>query len=254
MKIISAVNQKGGTGKNTTVINLAAYLSLIGRRVLIIDFDPQANASSGLGIRNLKPGIYEALSGRSSYKDVIRKVKENLFVIPSNSDLAGAGIEMVNLEQREKILKNFILNIPQDFDFVFIDTPPSLGLLTINSLVASSLVLIPVQAEYYALEGLSGLLNTIKLVQDNFSSDISILGAVLTMYDERSRLPQEVLENLYKNFPYRIFKTVIPRNIRLAEAPSFGLCIFDYNSFCRGAKAYRRLGEEFIFYLEVENK
>lgn len=253
MKVISVVNQKGGTGKTTTVINLSAYLALKGYRVLVVDFDPQANASSGLGVFAEK-GVYELITKNSDFPSLINQVKENLYLLPATANLAGASVELVNIDNREKALSQCLAPFLKEFDFVLIDTPPSLGLLTINSLTVSSFVLIPLQAEYYALEGLSQLMKTIDLVKENLRPSLSILGTVITMYDERSRLPKEVLENLYQNFPYYIFKTVIPRNVRLAETPSFGSSIFNYAPSSRGAKSYRRLGEEFLFYLENDLK
>ena len=250
MPIISVVNQKGGTGKTTTVINLSSYLALIGQKILVVDFDPQANASSGLGIVGEK-GIYEVISGVSDASSAMRQIKKNLYLIPATPDLSGANVELANIENKEKILFQYLSPLSSQFDIIFIDTPPSMGILTINSLMASTSVIIPIQAEYFALEGLGQLMNTVNLVKKNLGANLSILGAVITMYDERSRLPKEILENLYQNFPYRIFRTVIPRNINLAEAPSFGHSIFDYAPNSKGANAYRRLGEELIFYLNT---
>ncbi len=250
MEVISVVNQKGGTGKTTTIVNLSSYLALVGKKVLVVDFDPQANACSGLGVRNARKGVYEVMCGRVTLSEAVWRVRKNLFLIPSTADLSGANVELANLDDKEKVLEGLLSSLPLKPDFVLIDTPPSLGLLTVNSLAASSFVLIPVQAEYYALEGLGQLLATLRLVQENLHRRLSILGAVVTMYDERPRLSQEILENLYQNFPYRIFRTVIPRNVRLAEAPSFGSSIFNYAPNSRGARAYRRLGEEFLFYLK----
>ena len=250
MKIISVVNQKGGTGKTTTIVNLSSYLALAGKKVLVVDFDPQANACSGFGVRDVKKGVYELMCGKITISEAIMQVEENLFLIPSTADLSGANIEMANLDNKERVLEECLSSLSLKFDFVLIDTPPSLGLLTVNSLIASSFVLIPVQAEYYALEGLGQLLTTLHLIRENIRPQLSVLGAVVTMYNERPRLSQEILNNLYQNFPYRIFRTVIPRNIRLAEAPSFGSSIFKYAPNSRGARAYRRLGEEFLFYLE----
>lgn len=248
MKVISIVNQKGGTGKTTTVLNLSSCLANLGKKVLLIDFDPQANATSGLGIENFSKTIYEVLTGQVSFLESLVKVKENFYLIPASESLSGANIELVFENDREFKLAKILENLPLDYDFVFIDTPPSLGLLTINSLVASKLTLIPVQAEYYALEGLSQLLHTINLVKENLNPFLEILGVVVTMYDERAKLSRDVLFELYKNFPARIFRTVIPRSIKLAEAPSFSKTIFEYAPNSKGAIAYRRLAIEFLFY------
>lgn len=259
-KIISICNRKGGTGKTNIAINLAAYLAYLGKNVLLIDLDPQANASSGLGVEDKKKqGIYEVLGRQISMIDSIRQVRDNLWFVPARGDLAGADIEMVNIENRESrladVLNSFLNeNVTykgQEIDFVFIDTPPSLGLITINGMVASDYVLIPVQAEYYALEGLSQLLQTINLVKGNLQSNLEILGAVLTMYDRRNRLSEEIWQELYKHFPYKIFRTVIPRNVVLAEAPSYGKTILEYAPSSKGANAYRRLAKELLFYQDL---
>jgi chromosome partitioning protein len=247
--IISVVNQKGGVGKTTTSLNLAAYLSRLGKFVLVIDLDPQANASSGIGVdyQNIDAGVYEGMIGKEKMRDLIRETPhEGLKIIPSTQQLAGAAIELVNADQREQYLKNALLEIRNDFDYIIIDNPPSLGLLTLNALTASDAVLIPVQAEYYALEGLGQLLRTIDLVQGGLNPDLSLLGAIITMYDTRTRLSREVLENLYLHFPDKIFRSVIPRSIRLAEAPSFGKTILDYDPNSKAAKAYERLAKEFL--------
>jgi chromosome partitioning protein len=248
MKTISVVNQKGGTAKTTTVVSLSSYLANFGKKILLIDFDPQANATSGLGVNDFKKTIYEVLSGQASILESLVKIKENFYLIPASENLAGANIELVNEPDREFKLAKIIDHLPSDYDFVFIDTPPSLGLLTINSLVASDEVLIPIQAEYYALEGLGQLLNTLNLIKENLNQKLKILGAVITMYDERAKLSREVLEELYKNFPGRIFRTVIPRSVKLAEAPSFGKSILEYAPNSKGARAYQRLAIEFLYY------
>jgi len=243
--IISVVNQKGGTGKTTTLMNLAAFLAYFNRKILVIDLDPQANATSGLGLEK-KEGIYEILSEKIPLKEGIKEARKNLWIIPSNENLAGINVEISSLSDKEFILKNFLEKLPDRYDFIFIDTPPSLGLLTINSLIAANQLVIPVQSEYYALEGLGQLLNTVNLVRENLQPNLDILGAIITMYDERSRLSKEVWEELYKNFPYRIFRTIIPRNVRLAEAPSFGKTILEYAPKSKGARAYYRLAKEFL--------
>lgn len=244
--IISVVNQKGGVGKTTTVINFSAAVAGLGKKVLLIDLDPQANATSGLGVKDNTKGIYEILSEHIDPMEGLKEVRPNLWIIPANQNLAGANIELVNLPEREKFLSKALAKLPIDFDYIFIDNPPSLGLLTINSLVAANQVLIPVQAEYYALEGLGQLLNTINLVQENLQPNLDILGALITMYDDKFQLSREVLEELYKYFPNKIFRTVIPRHIKLAEAPSFGKTILEYAPKSKGAKAYQRLAKEFL--------
>jgi len=245
MKVISVVNQKGGVGKTNLATNLSAYLSIFDKKVLLIDFDPQANATSGLGISKDKPGIYEIFNQRLSFDQGLIEIKKNFFLIPASQDLVGATIEWVSQENRETILKRIMANFP-DFDFVFIDTPPSLGILTVNSLIAADYLLIPVQTEYYALEGLSSLMQTVNLIKKNWQPGLNILGAVLTMYDKRSRLSYEVWEELYRHFPGDIFRTVIPRSVKLAEAPSFGKTILDYAPSSSGARSYQRLAREFI--------
>ena len=252
-RIISIVNQKGGVGKTTTTINLASWLVELGKRVLIIDIDPQGNASSGLGIdsKNLNKGLYEVLLDNNvKINEVIKSYKPNFHILPSTPDLAGAGIELVEEENREFKLKEKLKNIDYLYDFILIDNPPSLGLLTINGLTASKEVLIPVQCEYYSLEGLSQLLNTINLIKDNLHPNLDILGAIMTMYDKRNKLSGDVFQELYKHFPYKIFRTVIPRSVKLAEAPSHGLPVKDYDFNSLGSRAYRRLAQEVI----LENK
>lgn len=248
-KIISLVNQKGGVGKTTTAVNLGAYLSALGKFVLLVDVDPQANATSGLGIdhRRLEKGIYDTLIGQASLRDIIRNTShEGYRLAPATMSLAGANVELVNQEGRESKLREVLEEARHAYDYVLIDCPPSLGLLTINGLVAAEAVLIPVQAEYYALEGLSQLLETINLVKDNLRSDLEVLGAVLTMFDSRNRLSQDVLQELYKYFPNKIFRSVIPRTVKLAEAPSFGQSILHYDPSGKGGKAYERLAREIL--------
>ncbi len=247
--VISVVNQKGGVGKTTTAVNLAAYLALQGRFVLLVDLDPQSNATSGLGIdhRSMEKGLYEAIIGAVPLKDVIVSTKvEGLKLAPSTAALAGATVELVGMERREYRLADALLEVRNHYDYVIIDCPPSLGLLTVNGLTAADRVLIPVQAEYYALEGLSQLLQTITLVKDGLRNDLEILGAVLTMFDGRNRLSEDVMGELYKFFPNKIFRSVIPRNVRLAEAPSYGQPIAHYDPWSKGAKAYERLAREIL--------
>lgn len=249
-KVIAIVNQKGGVGKTTTTINLAAYLTYFGKKVLVVDVDSQGNASSGLGVnyRDLDSGMYEVLiPGPVTIKNVIISTTlENLHLAPATPDLAGASVDLVSVDEREFQLLNNLKEIQDYYDFVLIDCPPSLGLLTINALTASDDILIPVQSEYYALEGLGQLVNTIGLIQDNLNSNLNILGAVLTMYDKRNRLSEEVFNELYRYFPNRIFRTVIPRTVRLAEAPSHGKTILEYDPNSIGAKAYERLSREIL--------
>jgi chromosome partitioning protein len=248
-KIIAVVNQKGGVGKTTTAVNLSAYLAHLGRQVLLVDTDPQANATSGLGLdhRNLEAGIYEALIGEKTLLQVLKRtVQSGLKIAPATLPLAGAGVELVNMDNREFRLSNVLEEVKKDFDYIIIDGPPSLGLLTVNSLVAADEILIPIQSEYFALEGLSQLLETISLVQNNLKPNLGIMGAVITMFDRRNRLSGSVMEELYQYFPNRIFRSIIPRSVRLAEAPSYGRSILHYDSKSRGAKAYECLAKEVI--------
>ena len=248
-QVISVVNQKGGVGKTTTAVNLGAYLTHLGKRVLLIDIDPQANATSGLGVdhKSLEHGIYESIIGHKAIFDVIRPtVQNNYRLAPATVSLAGAGVELVNLEEREYRLKKIIDSVRKEYDYIIIDGPPSLGLLTVNGLTASDKVIIPIQSEYYALEGLSQLLETISLVQNHLNPDLGILGALITMYDKRNKLSSQIMEELYRYFPNRIFRSVIPRSVRLAEAPSYGRSILHYDPKSRGGKAYENLAKEII--------
>ncbi|MCX6792666.1 MAG: AAA family ATPase [Candidatus Falkowbacteria bacterium] len=247
--IISIVNQKGGVGKTTTAVNLASYLAHLGKHVLLVDIDPQANATSGLGIdhNKLEFGVYEALIGLRDLASVLKRtVQDRLTVAPSTVSLAGAGIELVSVDNRESRLLNLLETVRNDYDYIIIDGPPSLGLLTINSLVAADQVLIPVQSEYYALEGLGQLLNTINLVQNHLKPTLGILGAVITMYDKRNRLSESVMNELYQYFPNRIFRSVIPRSVKLAESPSYGRSILHYDPKSKGGRAYEKLALELI--------
>ena len=247
--IVSVVNQKGGVGKTTTTLNLAAFLAELGKFVLVVDIDPQANATSGLGINHaeLPHGIYEGIIGQKPMRDLVMATPhEGLKIIPATQALSGAAVELVNVEEREHYLRKALLEIRNDFDYILIDNPPTLGLLTINGLVASDSVLIPVQAEYFALEGLGQLMNTVNLIKQGLKPELNIMGAVITMYDSRTRLSNEVLQELYRYFPDKIFRSVIPRSVRLAEAPSFGKTILGYDPSSKAARAYERLAREFI--------
>ncbi len=248
-RIISIVNQKGGVGKTTTAINLGAYLAELGKFVLIVDLDPQANATAGIGIdhRSLNQGVYEALLGQVNIRDIVQlTAHEGLRVAPATTALAGLNIELVSLERREFKLRDCLLEIRNDYDFILIDCPPTLGLITLNGLVAGDEILIPVQAEYFALEGLGQLLETVQLVKERIRPEVDVLGAVLTMYDGRTKLSEDVLQELYKYFPNNIFRSVIPRNVRLAEAPSFGRTIAHFDPGSKGARAYERLAREVL--------
>lgn len=248
-KIIAIVNQKGGVGKTTTAMNVAAFLAELGKFVLLVDMDPQGNASSGLGLgrEQVEHGIYQALAKQKRLHDVVRNTAhEGLRLIPATADLAGANIELVDMERREYQLADLLAEVEHAYDYIIIDCPPSLGLLTVNSLVAANEILIPVQAEYYALEGLGQLLNTIDLIKEHLKSELNILGAVITMFDKRTRLSEDIMNELYQYFPNTIFRTVIPRTVRLAEAPSFGKSIFHYEPSGKGANAYERLVREIL--------
>jgi len=256
-KIISLINQKGGVGKTTTAINLATYLADCGKKVLLVDLDPQGNASSGLGIdiRNLEKGLYHTLIGGLHPRNVIFRVDSaNHDIMPSSQDLAGAGVEMVHLDNREFKLYDVLRQVRSDYDYIIIDSPPSLGLLTINGLVASDEVLIPVQTEYYALEGLSQLLQTIELVQTHLQPNLKIMGAILTMYDRRNRLSRQVVKEMRNHFPGHVFDSVIPRSVRLAEAPSYGKSILSFDGLSKGARSYKLLAREIIEKDEAELK
>ncbi|MCI6693593.1 MULTISPECIES: ParA family protein [unclassified Clostridium] len=250
MKKVCIFNQKGGVGKTTTNINLCAYLAMEGYKVLTIDIDPQGNTTSGLGLdkRNLEMSMYDVITSDASLKDIILKSElvQNLYIAPSTMELAGAEVEVIGKENREVILSNKIKEIEDDYDFIFIDCPPSLGVLTINALTSVQSVLIPIQCEFYALEGVGQLINTIKLVKKSLNEGLEIEGVVMTMYDYRTNLSNEVFEEVKNFFNDKVYKTTISRNIRLAEAPSFGLPIMLYDEKCKGADSYKALTKEFL--------
>ena len=245
--ILSLVNQKGGVGKTTTAVSLTATLTQLGKRVLLCDFDPQANATSGLGVDKggEKPTVYNVIIGGLKAREAVVSTPYG-DLIPSGPELAGAGIELVSLDRREFRLKEALEPLKKDYDYILIDCPPSLELLTLNALCAAEQVLIPVQCEYYALEGLSDLLTTLRAVKRTYQPNIAIFGLVLTMYDGRTNLSMQVAQEVRRHFPGKVFSTVIPRNVRLSEAPSHGLPITVYDKLSRGAESYLMLAEEII--------
>jgi len=248
-RIIAITNQKGGVGKTTTAINLSANLAESGKFVLLVDMDPQGNATSGLGVdhNEIEKGIYDVLARNVPLRDVVVNTNhEGLRLAPATNLLAAAAVELVNEEGREYKLTQALDEVKGMYDYIIIDCPPSLGLLTVNALTAAEEILIPIQSEYYALEGLGQLLNTLHLVKDNLRHDLKILGAVITMFDKRNKLSGQVQAEVQQHFPYRVFQTVIPRNVRLTEAPSYGQSIVHYDKSSSGATAYRSLAEEIL--------
>lgn len=248
MKKVSAiVNQKGGVGKSTTAVNLGACWAYLGYKILLIDIDPQGNATSGVGIEksSLHYSIYDLLMENAPFYDVLQKTKrEGLYILPATIDLAGAEIELVSAISREQQLKRSIIDEIDNFDYILIDCPPSLGLLTLNALTASTAALVPIQCEYYALEGLSQLMKTISLVKKNINPELELVGVILTMCDFRTNLSQNVIDEVKNFFKDKVYTTIIPRNVRLSEAPSYGLSIIDYDRECKGSKAYLELAKE----------
>lgn len=248
-KIISIANQKGGVGKTTTSVNLSTLLAKRGKKVLLIDADPQGNATSGVGMdKNVELSVYDMLiSDEVEGKDIIQKTEiKNLYICPSNINLAGAEVELVSMMSREYRMKEKLEQIKSEFDYIIIDCPPSLGLITLNSFTASNSVLIPVQCEYYALEGLGQLINTINLVKKHLNTELEIEGALLTMYDIRTNLSNQVVKEVNKYFENKVYKTVIPRNVKLSEAPSYGMPISIYDPRSKGAKSYDKFVKEFL--------
>ncbi len=256
-RIIALANQKGGVGKTTTAINLAASLAALEKKVLIVDSDPQANATSGVGIdsKQVKETIYDCLiDGVDPRSAVLGCNLDNLSIIPSNIDLVGAEIEMLDRPEREKILKKVLATLSQEYDYILIDCSPSLGLLTVNALTASDSVIIPVQCEYFALEGLGKLLNTIKIIQTNLNPELEIEGFLLTMYDSRLRLANQVVEEVTRHFQQMVFNTIIQRNVKLSEAPSYGQPALLYDAESRGTVNYLNLARELLERIEAKQK
>ena len=254
-KIIAVVNQKGGVGKTTTAVNLTAVLKDCGLKVLLCDFDPQANATSGLGIdkRKLRNTVYDAVINEVPAKDAIVSTKYG-DVMPATSDLAGAAVELIGLPDANYRLKKALEPVAEDYDVILIDCPPSLEMLTMNALAAASSILVPVQCEYYALEGLADLMSTLRLMKKRINPELEIFGVILTMFDGRTNFSTQVAQEVRKHFPGKVFASVIPRNVRLAEAPSHGLPVTVYDRSSRGAKAYKDLGEEIAKKIKAERK
>lgn len=246
-KTVAIVNQKGGVGKTTTCVNLAAALQALGKRVLVCDFDPQGNATSGLGVdmATLNPSIYEVLINGAPIQKAVVSTKW-CDIIGSNKALAGATVELISMPDRENLLKKALAQLDEQYDYIFIDCPPSLELLTLNALCAAQFILIPVQCEYYALEGLSDLLTTMRIVKRSLNPGLSLMGVILTMYDGRTNLSMQVAEEVKRHFPGKVYASVIPRNVRLSEAPSHGKPVMAYDPWSRGTDAYKALAEEII--------
>ncbi|HEY8422161.1 MAG TPA: AAA family ATPase [Thermoclostridium sp.] len=253
-KIIAIANQKGGVGKTTTAVNLSSCLAVKGKKVLLIDIDPQGNTTSGLGIdkTNIKKSIYDVIINDLPIKETFIQTKvNNLVLSPSNIQLAGAEVELVSIISRETRLKHALENVKSNFNYIIIDCPPSLGLITVNALTAADTILVPIQCEYYALEGLSQLMNTVKIVQKHLNPELKVEGVVLTMFDARTNLSIQVVDEVKKYFGNKVYRTIIPRNVRLSEAPSYGLPIILYDNKSKGAECYMDLADEVIEYSEV---
>ncbi len=247
MPILGVINQKGGVGKTTTAINLAAALAMLNRRVLLVDLDPQANASSGIGVTDPETTVYDVLIGKASARQVIKDSNiPNLKILPASSDLAGAAVELDATTDNMKLLSKSLLAVRPNYDFIIVDSPPSVGALTLNSLAAADMLIIPLQAEYYALEGIAKMTDTVERVKGSLNPDLSILGILITMYDNRTKLSKEVEDNVRKHFGNLVFTSVIPRNVRLAEAPSYGQSVFEFAADSQGAEAYKQLAEEVL--------
>jgi chromosome partitioning protein len=248
-RIVAIANQKGGVGKTTTAVNLAAGVALLGKRVLLVDMDPQGNATSGLGVdpRSLQRTVYNCLVNYVKFQEAVHVTEVNgLSLLPANADLSGAEIELVNIEEREKLLRHFLRDVEQLFDVIFLDCPPTLGILTVNALVAAHSILVPVQCEYYAMEGLSRLVGNIDRVRQSFNPELQLEGIVLTMFDARNTLARQVVDQVREHFKEVVYSTMIPRNVTLAEAPSYGRPAMLYNVASAGAQAYLSLAKEFV--------
>jgi chromosome partitioning protein len=245
-RVIAVLNQKGGVGKTTTSINLAAYLHKLGKTVLVVDLDPQGNATSGFGLEkaSVEVGTYELLIGKHQLAEAIRELADGLYILPTNTNLANAEVELVTMHNREQALKTALQ--PAAYDYVIIDCPPALSLLTVNALTAADSMIIPVQAEYYALEGLGQLLDVFQKVKHTLNPQLEIMGVLVTMYDSRTSLSEQVLTEVKKHFSEKVFATVIPRNVRLAEAPSYGHSILEHDKWSKGARAYKQLAKEVV--------
>jgi chromosome partitioning protein len=249
------VNQKGGVGKTTSAINIGAFLAEAGKTILLVDFDPQGNLSSGIGIKQPKPGIYELLSGAATPETAIKKTEvKNLDVIPASTDLSGAAVELIEQKERNYFLKKTLAPVKDKYDYILIDCPPSLGQLTMNGMAAADLILIPMQCEYFAMEGLKQLLHTTKRMQENLNPSLKIGGIFFTMYDPRTRLANDVIKLVSATYKESVFNTIIPRNIRLSEAPSYGMPIPVYDRQCPGARAYSAIAQELMSRIERQEK
>jgi chromosome partitioning protein len=247
MPILGVINQKGGVGKTTTAINLAAALAMLNRRILLVDLDPQANASSGIGITHPSLTVYDVLIGKASARQVTTETNiPNLKILPASSDLAGAAVELDATTDNMKLLSKALMAVRPNYDFIIVDSPPSVGSLTLNSLAAADMLIIPLQAEYYALEGIAKMTDTVERVKVSLNPDLNILGILITMFDNRTKLSKEVEDNVRKHFGDLVFTSVIPRNVRLAEAPSYGQSVFEFAADSQGADAYKQLAEEVL--------